>query len=88
MLDRLRTLFRAAEIKASRTAKLIALENPGRARWTPRDYAALAREGYLANAVVHRAVKLVAECARRVNPLCLQQLVAVSYTHLTLPTKA
>ena len=61
MLDRLKTLFRPAETKASRTARLIALENTGRARWTPRDYAALAREGYLANAVVHRAVKLVAE---------------------------
>ena len=61
MLDRLKSLFRPAEIKASRTARLIALESPGRARWTPRDYAALAREGYIANAVVHRAVKLVAE---------------------------
>jgi HK97 family phage portal protein len=63
MLDRLRNLLRPAETKASRTARLIALESPGRARWTPRDYAALAREGYLANAVVHRAVKLVAENA-------------------------
>ncbi|MGB3867253.1 MAG: phage portal protein, partial [Xanthobacteraceae bacterium] len=32
-------------------------------RWTPRDYAALAREGYLGNAIVHRAVRLVAENA-------------------------
>jgi HK97 family phage portal protein len=63
MLDRLRNLLRPAEIKSSRTARLFALESPGRARWTPRDYAALAREGYLANAVVHRAVKLVAENA-------------------------
>jgi HK97 family phage portal protein len=63
MLDRLKRLLRPAEIKASRTARLISLESPGRARWTPRDYAALAREGYLANAVVHRAVKLVAENA-------------------------
>jgi HK97 family phage portal protein len=63
MLDRLKSFFRPAEIKASRTARLIALEGLGRARWTPRDYAALAREGYIANAVVHRAVKLVAENA-------------------------
>jgi phage portal protein BeeE len=63
MFDRLKTLLRPPEAKASRTARLIALESTGRARWTPRDYAALAREGYLANAIVHRAVKLVAENA-------------------------
>jgi hypothetical protein len=63
MLNRLRNLIRAPEAKASRTARLIALESPGRARWTPRDYAALAREGYIGNAIVHRSVKLVAENA-------------------------
>src|SRR5437868_2090636 len=51
------------ESKSSRTARLIAFENGGRPRWTPRDYAALAREGYVCNAIVHRAVKLVAENA-------------------------
>jgi HK97 family phage portal protein len=51
----------APEVKASRTAQLIQIESGTRARWTPRDYAALAREGYIANAIVHRAVKLVAE---------------------------
>ncbi|RTL49751.1 MAG: phage portal protein [Bradyrhizobiaceae bacterium] len=56
-------LFRAPEAKSSRTAKLLAFESGGRARWTPRDYAALAREGYLANAIVHRAVRLIAENA-------------------------
>jgi phage portal protein BeeE len=61
MLDRLKSLLRAPEAKASRTARLIALESGGRARWTPRDYAALAREGYTKNAIVHRAVRLVAE---------------------------
>src|SRR5205085_7447858 len=61
MLDRLKTFFRPPEVKASRTAQLVALESGGRARWTPRDYATLAREGYIANAIVHRAVKLVAE---------------------------
>jgi HK97 family phage portal protein len=63
MFERLKSLLRPPEAKASRTARLIAIESPGRARWTPRDYAALAREGYLGNAVVHRAVKLVAENA-------------------------
>jgi HK97 family phage portal protein len=63
MLDRLKNLLRPPEAKSSRTARLIALESPGRARWTPRDYAALARESYVSNAIVHRAVKLVAENA-------------------------
>jgi len=61
MLDRLINLLRPPEAKASRTARLIQLESGGRARWTPRDYAALAREGYVCNAIVHRSVKLVAE---------------------------
>jgi HK97 family phage portal protein len=58
-----KNLFRPPEAKASRTAKVLAFESGGRARWTPRDYAALAREGYLANAIVHRAVRLIAENA-------------------------
>ncbi len=62
----LKALFSAPQVKASRAASLIAIESFGRARWTPRDYAALAREGYLANAIVHRAVKLVAESAASV----------------------
>jgi HK97 family phage portal protein len=61
MFDRLKSLLRPPERKASRTARLIALESGGRARWTPRDYAALAREGYSKNAIVHRAVRLIAE---------------------------
>jgi HK97 family phage portal protein len=69
----MRNLFakfrRAPEMKASRIARLLAFESGGRARWTPRDYAALAREGYVQNAIVHRAVKLVAENAAALNVL-------------------
>ncbi len=61
MFDRLKSLLHPPEAKASRTARLIAFESGGRARWTPRDYAALAREGYGKNAIVHRAVRLIAE---------------------------
>jgi phage portal protein BeeE len=61
MFERLRNLLSPPEHKSSRTARLIALESGGRARWTPRDYAALAREGYTKNAIVHRAVRLIAE---------------------------
>jgi HK97 family phage portal protein len=59
----LKNLFRPPEAKTSRTAQVLAFESGGRARWSPRDYAALAREGYLANAIVHRSVRLVAENA-------------------------
>jgi HK97 family phage portal protein len=52
---------RAPDSKASRTGALVALMTQGRARWTPRDYAALAREGYQQNPVAYRCVRLVAE---------------------------
>jgi HK97 family phage portal protein len=61
MLNTLRNLLRPPEQKASRTGQVIALQSGGRARWTPRDYSALAREGYVKNAIVYRAVKMVAE---------------------------
>ena len=63
MLNRLKSILAPPESKASRTARVLAFESGGRARWTPRDYAALAREGYLANAVVHGAVRLIAQNA-------------------------
>jgi HK97 family phage portal protein len=49
--------------KASRALKAVSFYAAGRPVWTPRDYAALAREGFQKNAVVHRAVRLVAEAA-------------------------
>ncbi len=61
MFERLKFLLRVPEQKASRTAQVIALQSAGHARWTPRDYAALTRAGYVQNAIVYRAVKLVAE---------------------------
>jgi HK97 family phage portal protein len=54
------------EAKASRTGPLLALQGQGRAQWTPRDLAALAREGYMKNAVVYRAVTMIAEAAASV----------------------
>src|SRR3569833_485533 len=61
MLEQLKNLLRAPERKQSRASRIVALEGGGRARWSPRDYAALAREGYTKNAIVHRAVRLIAE---------------------------
>jgi len=63
MLDRLKAYLAPPEQKVSRTARLLAYESGGRARWTPRDFRALAREGFVGNAIVHRAVRLIAENA-------------------------
>jgi len=52
--------------KASAAGSLIALNLVGRPVWTPRDYAALAREGFAKNAVAYRAVRMIAEAAASV----------------------
>ncbi|WP_321505154.1 phage portal protein [Breoghania sp.] len=51
------------EVKASRTGGLVAMHAAGRPVWTPRDYAALAREGFAKNPVVHRCVRMICEAA-------------------------
>jgi HK97 family phage portal protein len=54
------------EAKASRAGPLIAWQMHGRAAWTPRDYAALAREGFAKNAIVYRCVRMIAEATASV----------------------
>lgn len=54
---------RPPEVKDSRAARLIALTTGGRPQWTPRDYAALASEGFAKNPVVYRCVRMIAEAA-------------------------
>lgn len=72
MLNRLtRWLQAPPEAKASRVQSAIALYVAGRAVWTPRDYAALSREGFQKNAIVHRAVRLMSEAAAAL-PLVLK----------------
>jgi HK97 family phage portal protein len=72
MFNRLtRWLQAPPEAKASRAQSAIALYVAGRAVWTPRDYAALSREGFQKNAIVHRAVRLVSEAAAAL-PLVLK----------------
>jgi HK97 family phage portal protein len=61
---------RGTEPKASATAPLIAFESLRQPVWTPRDYHALAREGFAQNAVVYRCVRMIAEAAASV-PLLL-----------------
>ncbi|PKQ08608.1 MAG: phage portal protein [Alphaproteobacteria bacterium HGW-Alphaproteobacteria-12] len=56
----------ARDTKQSRVAPVIALHMQGRAVWTPRDYAALAEEGYARNAIAYRCVRMIAEAAASV----------------------
>jgi HK97 family phage portal protein len=60
------------EAKASRTGAVIAFATAGRPVWTARNYAALARAGYMKNPVVYRSVRMVAEAAAAV-PWFLQE---------------
>lgn len=53
----------APETKDSRSGALIALTSGGRARWTPRDYAHLATEGFGKNPVAYRCIRMIAEAA-------------------------
>ena len=56
--------------KASATGPLIALQSLRQPVWTPRDYQAFAREGFMQNAIVYRCVRMIAEAAASV-PLLL-----------------
>jgi HK97 family phage portal protein len=51
----------------------VALHAAGEAHWTRRDYAALAREGFMRNPVVHRSVRLIAETASAVPWLLYEE---------------
>ncbi len=73
-------LWHGAETKASRTGPLIALETYGSPVWSPRDYAAFAREGVMQNAVVYRCVRMISEAAASV-PLVLYDGAAEVESH-------
>ena len=49
--------------KSSAAKPLIALSFGTRAAWSARDYAALSKEGFARNPIVHRCVRLIAEAA-------------------------
>jgi HK97 family phage portal protein len=67
IINRLARAFRPApEQKNGGSGALVALQFQGAAAWRPRDYATFAREGYMANPVVYRAVRMVAEAAASV----------------------
>jgi HK97 family phage portal protein len=60
MLQKLKSLL---STKSSATGGIIALHSAGRAQWTPRNYAALAREGFAGNVIGYRCVRMIAEAA-------------------------
>ncbi len=62
MLQKLKHFF-SPEQKRSAAAPLIALHGVGRPVWTPRNYAALAKEGFAGNPVGYRAVRMISEAA-------------------------
>lgn len=66
LLSSVRALFGAGEAKHSATRQLIALQTPSGPVWTPRDYAAIARNGFARNVIAYRCVRLVAEAAASV----------------------
>jgi HK97 family phage portal protein len=62
-----RAFAHPAEQKASSARNLIALNMQGQAAWTPRNYLALAQEGFAQNAIVYRCVRMIAEAAGSVD---------------------
>lgn len=58
----------------------VALHQAGEARWARRDYATLAREGFMRNPVAHRAVRMIAESASAI-PWLLYDGAAEIETH-------
>ncbi len=54
------------EAKTSAAAPLIALQYQRQPVWSPRDYGAFAREGFMQNPVVYRCVRMIAEAAASV----------------------
>ena len=67
-----RPAARPAETKQA-GAGFVALHLSEAAHWTRHDYAALAREGYMRNPVVHRAVRMIAEAASAVPWLVFEE---------------
>lgn len=76
MLDAVSRLLplraRREEEKASKAGPLICWDAPGEPVWSPRDYSAFAREGFMQNAIVYRCVRMIAEAAASV-PLLLYE---------------
>jgi len=59
-------------VKSSHGHGFVAFNAPGEPVWTPRDYAAFAREGFMQNPIVYRSVRMICEAAASV-PLLLYE---------------
>ena len=64
--------FAAPEAKASATSSMVSLHMTGAPRWTPRNYTALAKEGYAANPIAFRCVRAIADAAASI-PIVLYE---------------
>jgi HK97 family phage portal protein len=71
---------RAPETK-SISPPLIALSLAGRPSWSPRDFASLAREGVMQNAIAYRCVRVIAEAAASVPWLLYEGDIEVDGSH-------
>lgn len=58
--------------KASATGQLVALHHQGQPVWTPRDYEALAREGFARNPIVYRCTRMIAEATASLHWLAYE----------------
>ena len=72
MLQKLKSLL-AGEQKKFAAAPLVSLHTVGRPQWTPRNYAALAKEGFAGNAIGYRCVRMLAEAASSVPLLVYER---------------
>lgn len=68
----------AAERKSVGGYGFVTLHSQGEAAWTRTDYGALAREGFMRNPVVHRAVRMIAEAAAAVPWLLYEGNIELS----------
>jgi len=71
-----KTPVQPPEQKADSVRHLIAYQAAAGAVWTPRSYQALAREGFMRNAVVYRCVRMICEAAASVPMTCARPDVA------------
>ena len=79
MLKKLQSLF-SADQKQFRAQPVVSLHGVGQPQWTPRNYAAMAREAYAGNPVAYRCVRMIAEAASSI-PLILYEGSAELETH-------
>jgi HK97 family phage portal protein len=69
MFKKIQSFF-TSEQKQFRSQPVVSLQSVGQPQWTPRNYAAIAREGFASNAVAYRCVRMIAEAASSI-PLLL-----------------